>query len=93
VPPVQKLRASSATTAVDAAQAVAGDGVATRAIVGTDAELHFLPADLFFTQANRRWRRAMGCAPIERIAAGKQAMLPLPPDQRPFTIAVQATGS
>ncbi|MBO0772877.1 MAG: IS21 family transposase [Actinobacteria bacterium] len=33
----------------------------------------------FFTQANRRWRRAMGCAPIERIAADKQAMLPLPP--------------
>ena len=33
----------------------------------------------FFTQANRRWRRAMGCAPIDRLAADKQAMLPLPP--------------
>ena len=33
----------------------------------------------FFAQANRRWRRAMGCAPAVRIAAGKQAMLPLPP--------------
>ena len=33
----------------------------------------------FFAQANRRWRRAMGCAPTDRIAADKQAMLPLPP--------------
>lgn len=33
----------------------------------------------FFAQANRRWRRAMGCAPADRIAADKQAMLPLPP--------------
>ena len=33
----------------------------------------------FFAQANRRWRRAMGCAPADRIGAGKQAMLPLPP--------------
>jgi transposase len=35
--------------------------------------------DVFFAQANRRWRRAMGCAPAERIAADKQAMLSLPP--------------
>jgi transposase len=34
---------------------------------------------VFFAQANRRWRRAMGCAPAERIAADKAAMLPLPP--------------
>jgi transposase len=34
---------------------------------------------VFFAQANRRWRRAMGCAPAERIAADKQAMLSLPP--------------
>jgi transposase len=33
----------------------------------------------FFGQANRRWRRAMGCAPAERIAADTAAMLPLPP--------------
>jgi transposase len=33
----------------------------------------------FFAQANRRWRRAMGCAPTERLAADKAAMLPLPP--------------
>jgi len=33
----------------------------------------------FFAQANRRWRRAMGCAPADRLAADKQAMLPLPP--------------
>lgn len=33
----------------------------------------------FFGQANRRWRRAIGCAPADRIAADKQAMLPLPP--------------
>jgi transposase len=33
----------------------------------------------FFAQANRRWRRALGCAPADRIAADKQAMLPLPP--------------
>jgi transposase len=33
----------------------------------------------FFVQANRRWRRAMGCSPADRIGADKQAMLPLPP--------------
>jgi transposase len=33
----------------------------------------------FFGRANRRWRRAMGCAPADRIAADKAAMLPLPP--------------
>jgi transposase len=33
----------------------------------------------FFEQANRRHRRAMGCAPADRIAADIQAMLPLPP--------------
>jgi transposase len=33
----------------------------------------------FFEQANRRYRRAMGCAPADRIAADTQAMLPLPP--------------
>jgi transposase len=33
----------------------------------------------FFARANRRWRRAMGCAPIDRLAADKAAMLPLPP--------------
>ena len=33
----------------------------------------------FFAGANRRWRRAMGCAPAERLIADKQAMLPLPP--------------
>jgi transposase len=33
----------------------------------------------FFAQANRRWRRAMGCAPADRITADKAAMLPLPP--------------
>jgi transposase len=33
----------------------------------------------FFAQANRRWRRAMGCAPADRIAADKAAMLSLPP--------------
>jgi NAD(P)-binding Rossmann-like domain len=32
----------------------------------------------FFAQANRRWRRAMGCAPADRIAADKAAMLALP---------------
>jgi transposase len=34
---------------------------------------------VFFGQANRRWRRAMGCAPAERLAADKAAMLALPP--------------
>jgi transposase len=34
---------------------------------------------VFFGQANRRWRRAMGCAPADRIAADQAAMLPLPP--------------
>jgi transposase len=33
----------------------------------------------FFAQANRRWRRAMGCAPADWIGADKAAMLPLPP--------------
>jgi transposase len=33
----------------------------------------------FLAAANRRWRRVMGCAPADRIAADKQAMLPLPP--------------
>jgi transposase len=33
----------------------------------------------FFGTANRRWRRAMGCAPIDRLTADKAAMLPLPP--------------
>jgi transposase len=33
----------------------------------------------FFAAANRRWRRAMGCAPADRIAADRQAMLALPP--------------
>jgi transposase len=33
----------------------------------------------FFAGANRRWRRALGCAPIDRLGADKQAMLPLPP--------------
>jgi transposase len=33
----------------------------------------------FFARANRRWRRAMGCAPADRLAADKAAMLPLPP--------------
>jgi transposase len=33
----------------------------------------------FFAGANRRWRRALGCAPADRLAADKQAMLPLPP--------------
>jgi transposase len=33
----------------------------------------------FFARANRRWRRAMGCAPADRIAADKAAMMPLPP--------------
>ena len=33
----------------------------------------------FFAQANRRWRRALGCAPIDRLAADKAAMLALPP--------------
>jgi transposase len=34
---------------------------------------------VFFAQANRRWRRVLGCAPVDRIAADKAAMLPLPP--------------
>jgi transposase len=33
----------------------------------------------FFAGANRRWRRALGCAPADRLVADKQAMLPLPP--------------
>jgi transposase len=33
----------------------------------------------FFAGANRRWRRAMGCAPADRLAADKAAMLTLPP--------------
>jgi transposase len=33
----------------------------------------------FFAGANRRWRRALGCAPADRIAADKAAMLALPP--------------
>jgi len=33
----------------------------------------------FFAAANRRWRRAMGCAPADRLAADKAAMLALPP--------------
>jgi transposase len=33
----------------------------------------------FFAGANRRWRRALSCAPAERIGADKAAMLPLPP--------------
>lgn len=33
----------------------------------------------FFARADRRWRRAMGCAPADRIAADKAAMLALPP--------------
>lgn len=33
----------------------------------------------FFDKANARVRRALGCAPAERIAADRAAMLPLPP--------------
>jgi transposase len=33
----------------------------------------------FFAAANRRWRRALGCAPADRIAADTAAMLALPP--------------
>ena len=33
----------------------------------------------WFTLVNARRRRALGCAPTERIAADKAAMLPLPP--------------
>jgi transposase len=33
----------------------------------------------FFAAANRRWRRALGCAPADRITADKAAMLSLPP--------------
>jgi transposase len=33
----------------------------------------------FFARANRRWRRALGCTPADRIGADKAAMLPLPP--------------
>jgi transposase len=29
--------------------------------------------------ANQRWRRVLGCAPADRIAADRAAMLPLPP--------------
>ena len=33
----------------------------------------------WLTPVNHRWRRALGCAPIDRIAADRAAMLPLPP--------------
>lgn len=33
----------------------------------------------FFARANGRWRRAMGCAPSDRIIADRAAMLALPP--------------
>ena len=33
----------------------------------------------FLARANRRWRRSLGCAPIDRIAADTAAMLNLPP--------------
>ena len=33
----------------------------------------------WLTQVNARTRRALGCAPTDRIAADRQAMLPLPP--------------
>jgi len=33
----------------------------------------------FFTRANRRWRRSLGCAPTDRIGADIAAMLPVPP--------------
>jgi transposase len=33
----------------------------------------------FFDRANRRWRRSLGCAPADRIAADTAAMLPVPP--------------
>jgi transposase len=33
----------------------------------------------FFARANRRRRRSIGCAPVDRIAGDKAAMLPLPP--------------
>ena len=41
--------------------------------------LAFILIGGFFAAANRRWRRALGCAPADRLAAGKAAMLPLPP--------------
>jgi transposase len=31
------------------------------------------------TRVNQRWRRALGCAPSDRIAADRAAMLPAPP--------------
>ena len=37
------------------------------------------PAGACLRWRNRRWRRALGCAPAERIAADKAAMLTLPP--------------
>lgn len=33
----------------------------------------------FFAVANRRHRRSLGCAPVDRIDADRAAMLPLPP--------------
>jgi transposase len=33
----------------------------------------------FFARANQRWRRSLGCAPTDRIAADTAAMLTLPP--------------
>jgi transposase len=33
----------------------------------------------FFARANRRWRRSLGCAPADRIAADTAAMMTLPP--------------
>jgi transposase len=33
----------------------------------------------FFVRANQRWRRSLGCAPADRIAADTAAMLTLPP--------------
>ena len=33
----------------------------------------------FLERANQRWRRSLGCAPTDRVAADTAAMLPLPP--------------
>ena len=33
----------------------------------------------FFDRANRRWRRTLGCAPVDRLAADKAAMPPVAP--------------
>ena len=53
--------------------------VPARPVLHLPADFNAQLAELASRGRTGRWRRAMGCAPADRIAADRAAMLPLPP--------------